>query len=319
MTSPFRILITGATGFTGIHLSRLALSRGANVFGLARASVFVPGVIGYLGDIAQRAFVEKVIKDVRPNWVIHLAALLPGASGTSSEDYFRVNVGGTQVLLEAIRCFAPSARVLIASSSAVYGQPHQVENAISEDAPFQPANIYAVTKVAQEMLAIQFGVQHGLYVVRSRAFNQTGPLEPVNLVCATFARQIANIESGQQEPFLRAKTLATSRDFTDVRDVVSGYWAALQFGEDGQSYNICSGYAVSIQNIAKILIRLSKTTHIQVVETQIPPELNSVTAQIGDPSRLKVCSDWQPTISLEQSLGDLLNEQRLIVSADLQK
>ena len=181
---------------------------------------------------------------------------------------------------------------------------------MEEDAPLQPQSLYATTKAAQDLLAAQFFTEHGLYTVRGRTFNQTGPREPANLVCATIAQQVARIEAGLQEPVVRTVTLLPRRDFTDVRDVVTGYWAALEGGAAGEAYNICSGRSVAIERVADILIGLSTVHPIEIVESDPLPGPRAILDQIGDATRLRACSGWQPRITLEHSLRDLLNEWR---------
>ena len=314
--SRLRILITGATGCAGSHLSELALSRGAQVYGLAHAGSFVDGVSGRRIDLLDRAAIENYLRDTQPDWIFHLAALIPGALTDPSPDlYINVNITGAYYLLDAVRRITPRARVLIASSSAVYGQPAQLDRPVTENAPLQPQSLYATTKAAQDMLAAQFFTEYGLHTVRGRTFNQTGPREPANLVCATIARQVARIEAGLQEPVVRTVTLLPRRDFTDVRDVVAGYWAALEFGETGQAYNICSGHSTSIRKVAEILIGLSRVRG-QVVESDPIPGPRAILNQIGDASKLRACSGWQPRISLEESLRDLLDEWRALMRAE---
>jgi GDP-4-dehydro-6-deoxy-D-mannose reductase len=307
-----RILITGATGCAGTHLSELALAQHAEVFGLAHTGSFVPGVAGQLIDLTDRAAVDEYVQATRPDRVFHLAAIIPGAA-VPPERYIAVNVTGTYYLLDVLRRFAPEARVLVASSSGVYGRPHDMVRPIAEDAPLQPQSLYATTKATQDLLAAQFFVEHGLHTVRGRTFNQTGPREPANLVCATIARQVARIEVGLQEPVVRTITLQPRRDFTDVRDVVAGYWAALEHGAPGEAYNVCSGQSTSIRRVAEILIGLSTLRDLQIVESDPIPGPRAVLEQVGDAARLRACSGWQPRITLKQSLSDLLDEWRLCV------
>lgn len=307
-----RILITGATGCAGSHLSELALAQQAEVFGLAHAGSFIAGVSGQLIDLTDRAAVDEYVEALRPDRVFHLAAIIPGVA-VPPERLIAVNVTGTYHLFEALRRFVPEARVLIASSSAVYGQPADATRPIAEDSPLQPQSLYATTKAAQDLLAAQFFTEHGLPTIRGRTFNQTGPREPANLVCATIAQQVARIEAGRQEPFLRTVTLAPRRDFTDVRDVVAGYWAALESGAAGEAYNICSGHSTSIRQVADILTGLSTVRPIEIMESDPVPGPRAILDQSGDASKLFSRSGWQPRISLEQSLSDLLNEWRFRV------
>ncbi|HWB58812.1 MAG TPA: GDP-mannose 4,6-dehydratase, partial [Chthoniobacteraceae bacterium] len=248
-----RVLITGATGCAGPHLGELALAKGARVFGFARRDAFARGVEGRAGDITDSARVEEWIAECRPDRVFHLAGLVHGRGAHSREEYCKVNIEGTIHLLEAVQKIVPGARVLVAGSSGIYGQP-EPWRPIAEDTPAQPGSPYAVSKAAQEIAAKEFFTKQGLAVVRTRVFNQTGPREPEGLVCASLACQVARIEAGLQEPVLRAVTLGTSRDFCDVRDVVAGYWAAMEHGAPGEAYNVCSGHATSIARVVEILL-----------------------------------------------------------------
>jgi GDP-4-dehydro-6-deoxy-D-mannose reductase len=316
-SSRLRILITGATGCAGSHLSELALAHGAEVFGFAHAGNFVAGVIGQVLDLTDRTAIANYLQDVQPDRVFHLAALIPGAMiDPPPQRYIDVNISGTYYLLDAIKRHTPNARVLIASSSAVYGRPQHLDQPISEDAPLQPQSLYATTKAAQDMLASQFFTEHGLHTIRGRTFNQTGPREPANLVCATIARQVAHIEAGLQEPIIRTITLQPRRDFSDVRDVVAGYWAALEHGDAGEAYNICSGHSTSIRQVAEILTGLSSIQHIEIIESDPVLGPRAIADQIGEAAKLRACSDWQPRIAVGQSLRDLLDEWRQRVRAE---
>ncbi len=310
-----RVLITGASGCAGWHLSALAQSNGADVAGLDTHTPCLAGVALHVGDIRSQEFVSGVIASVKPDWVFHLAARIPGPSAATAEDFISTNITGTFHLLEAVRKLAPQARVLVASSSAVYGRPQDAGRLIDEESPLRPQSVYAVSKAAQDLLALQYATSHGLHILSARTFNQTGPREPDGLVCATIAQQIARIEAGVQEPIVRTVTLTPRRDFTDVRDVVAGYWAAIEHGSGGQAYNICSGRSVAIQRVADVLIGLSRVTGIQLVEVGPPPRPDAILNQIGDASRLKQCSAWQPQIPFEASLADLLDDCRARLGA----
>lgn len=313
MSTERRVLITGATGCAGTHLSELALAQQAEVFGLAHAGSFTAGVSGQQIDLTDRAAVDEYVQALRPDRVFHLAAIIPGVA-VPPDRLIAVNVTGTYYLLDALRRFAPEARVLIAGSSSVYGRPVDTARPVAEDAPLQPQSLYATTKAAQDLLAAQFFDEHAMHTIRARTFNQTGPREPANLVCATIAQQVARIEAGVQEPVVRTVTLLPRRDFTDVRDVVAGYWAALEYGAAGEAYNICSGHSTAIRQVADILIGLSTVRDIQVVESDPIPGPRAILDQVGDASRLRACSGWQPRISLADSLRDLLDEWRARVA-----
>lgn len=312
--SPQRVFITGIAGCAGSHLAALAEARGAAVAGVDARTAPQTAANVRTGDIRSRALVDEAIKAFQPDWVFHLAALIPGPAATHAEDFVSVNVTGTLNVLEAVRAHVPAARVLVASSSAIYGRPDDPDRPIDEDAPLRPQSIYAVTKAAQDMLAMQYATVHGLHVLTARTFNQTGPREPDGLVCATIAAQIARVEVKLQEPIVRTITLAPCRDFTDVRDVVAGYWAALEHGAPGGAYNVCSGQAVTIRRVADVLQGLSRVP-VEIVETGPPPPPQAILGQIGSFARLQQCSGWRPAISLEASLAALLDERRSRVAA----
>ena len=302
-----RILITGAAGCAGRHLSELAIANRTEVHGIVRGNISINGIKIHIGDLAIPNFIDSVIDSVQPEWIFHLAAKIPGGTPPPNpEDFITSNILGTQNLLEAVRKKAPFARILIAGSSAVYGRPSVPDDPLCETAPFQPQSLYAVTKAAQDMLAQQFYTEHGLLTVRARTFNQTGPGEPVGLVVATLAKQIVRIEEGLQEPELYAGTLLPSRDFTDVRDIVRAYWDIIELGIPGDAYNVCSGYPTSIREIANTLVELSSVPKIKIFETGPPPGPLAIMTQKGECSKLHALSGWSPRISIKKSLQDTL-------------
>lgn len=312
---PQRVLITGAAGCAGSHLAEVARAHGAEVIGLDTRPSRDTGLDIRTGDIRSVEFVSDLIAECRPDWVFHLAARIPGPEPIGADEFISINVTGTFNVLEAVRRHQPAARVLVASSSAVYGRPDPPDRPIDEHSAMQPQSLYAVTKVAQDMMAAQFATAHGLHVIAARTFNQTGPREPSGLVCATIASQIARIEAGMQEPIVRTMTLVPQRDFTDVRDVVLGYWAALQHGVAGAAYNICSGRPASIGYVASVLKGLSRVP-VDIVESGPAPGPNAILTQIGSSARLRDCSGWQPRIPLEASLAALLDERRAEVAGN---
>ncbi|MES2935544.1 MAG: GDP-mannose 4,6-dehydratase [Pseudomonadota bacterium] len=315
MTQPLRILITGASGCAGLHLSALALERGASVAGFARRGVFADGVSGYAGDITEPEQIRHCLLEYKPDWIFHLAALVHGSGTHTPQALLRVNIEGTQHLLDTVRQTVPEARVLVASSSGIYGQPDHPEQAITEDTPLQARSTYALSKAAQDLMAAQYFLHYGVHTVRGRTFNQTGPGEPAGLVCAMLARQVARIEAGLQAPVLQVVTLQTRRDFCDVRDVVAGYWAALEYGVAGAAYNICSGRSHSIGQVAAYLMaHAGLSDRVQIVETHPDPLPQAILHQVGDATRLVTCSGWQANIPLEQSLRDLLDEWRVKIN-----
>lgn len=318
MSNRKRVLITGASGWTGSHLCSLALANGSHVYGASRTGSMASGVESHLMDLSEPSSINETLSAVRPDWIFHLAGLVPNAQPDIEEaDFLNVNVAGTYNLLDAARKICPESRILVATSSAVYGRSHSPDQPITESAPLQPQSMYAASKAAQDMLASSFHHQYGLDIVRGRTFNQNGPGEGTNLVCGALAWQIARIEAGLQEPVLKAVTLAPARDFSDVRDVVAGYWAATEHGRSGDAYNICSGRSVKIRKIAQTLACLSVRKDIKITETGPEPGPTAILDQVGSFQRLRSCSGWEASIRLESSMEDLLDTCRakVLVSA----
>lgn len=300
-------LITGVNGFTGRHLAAHLRDSGYRVAGFDLSNA-LPDVALHQGDITDSAAVETTLAEIRPDVIFHLAALLNPR--LPYETLHRVNAQGTLNLLDAVRTGCPKATVLVTSTSAVYGQVQPADLPIAETQPFHPANVYAVTKIAQEMLAHQQFAAHGLRVIRSRAFNLTGPGESPAFASSAFARQLAEIEVGRREPVLRVGNLESVRDFTDVRDAVRAYRLLAELGEPGGVFNVCSGRGTPIRQILEILLDLSTVRGISVEVDASRSQPADVPIQVGDPSRLKAFTGWSPAIALEQTLADVLDDWR---------
>lgn len=292
-----RILITGITGFAGTHLAAFARAQGAEVAGLSRST----GV-----DLGNVAALRRTIGYVGPDIIFHLAAM---TSGSDEEQLRRSNVEGTRNLLEAAAALEKKPRVVVASSSAIYGSGPAEGAPIAEDAPLAPLGPYAAAKAEQDALAETLGAELGVPVIRARAFNQTGPGERDAFVASSIARQIAEIEAGLREPRIAIGRTDTLRDFSDVRDIVRGYWLAALNGAPGEAYNLCLGRAVSIQTILDTLLSL---TDAEIAVEQDPARMrpSDVPVQVGDPSKAKRDLGWEAAIPLETTLADLLQHWR---------
>ena len=185
---------------------------------------------------------------------------------------------------------------------------------MSEDAPLRPADPYAVSKVGQEMLALQYGQSHGLSSVRARPFNHIGPRQAPDFVIARFARELARMEAGLQPPTLKVGNMSARRDFTDVRDVADAYWLALEKGTPGAVYTIGSGAARSIDEMLGMMLRLTRVE----VRVETDPALfrpGDAPALRADPSAFQRQTGWRAAIPLEQTLQDTLDYWRERVRA----
>jgi len=310
------ILITGAGGFVGGHLiAHLAALGGARLHAAVLqapddASAWTLPAIPYPVDLRDAAAVRALIERVRPEWVFHLAALADvGKSFEQPWTTLENNIRAQVNLLEALRALAPEARTLIVSSAEIYGAAGGATAPLDEDTPFAPANPYSVSKVAQDMLGLEYFLAHGMPVLRARPFNHIGPGQARGFVAADFASQIAAIEAGLREPVLYVGNLEAERDFTDVRDVVRAYRLIAAQGEPGAVYNVCRGEAHSIQCLLDALLSYS-TAKIEVQPDPARLRPVDVPRRVGDASRLHDQTGWQPEIPFEQTLLDILTDWR---------
>ena len=304
-----RALITGVRGFAGPHLVRaLGELTDWTVYGLSRTAVAAPRGFRSVGvDLLDRAGVLAAIAAIVPTHVFHLAAQshVP-TSHIDGGATLANNIAGQVNLLDACRALPAPPAVLIVGSGEEYGSARPEEMPLREDCPLRPTSPYAVSKVAQDYLGLQYFLSYGLPIVRARAFNHIGPGQSDRFVIAAFARQIAEIEAGRCEPVVRVGNLDAQRDFLDVRDMVRAYYLALTRGEPGAVYNVGSGAVISIRDALTLLLSLS--TRVIAVETD-PARLrpSDVPVFVADNARLRAATGWAPSIPFERSLRDILD------------
>lgn len=314
-----RFLITGLAGFAAGHLADLLLGDGHEVFGLVRDKTArarkdlrrrLPALadeVVVAGDVCERAVVEAAIARARPDGIFHLAAQSSVAAGEGdAASTFLVNTVGTLQVLQAVRQAGCRCRVLFVSSGECYGRAAG-DAPVDEDVPLRPASLYAVSKAAAELLVRQAVESHDADVVRVRAFNHTGPGQSPRFVCADFARQVVEVERGEQ-PVLRVGNLEAVRDFLDVRDVVRAYLRAWEQGDRGAVYNVASGVG---RRIGQVLVDLCRRAG---VDPRIEREAErmrtaDVPVLIGDSARLRRLG-WAPEKPWGETLDDLLADGR---------
>ncbi len=309
-------LITGYCGFVGGYLAGYLYEQGCRVYGTYFAasppaseqhracSRFVTGVEC---DMTKRSDVRRMLQQVRPDFVYHLAAQshVPTAWKRPAAT-FKVNVIGTLNLLQTIHELGLQPRILSVCSADEYGDVRADELPLAETAPLRPMNPYATSKVAQDFLSQQYAKAPGLDVVRVRPFNHTGPGQNTAFVCSRLAWQVARIELGMQEPVLTVGNLKPRRDFLDVRDVMRAYHLALQKGRQGEVYNIASGKARSIQSILDMLVSYGgRDVRIERDDSLYRPA--DVMEVRGNATRLRRSTGWRPLISFETTLHDILD------------
>ena len=310
-----RALITGINGFVAGHLAELLLRHDWALAGLALSPVLrhasLHGRVRPFGaDLRHPGVVRAVLADWIPDVIFHLAAQahVPTShadpTGTISN-----NLLGQLQLFEAVRASGADPLIVVACTGEEYGAVRPEELPVDEDTPLRPNNPYALSKVAQDMLALQYHLGYGIRTIRLRLFNHIGPGQDDAFVTAAFAHQIARVEAGRQEPVLRVGNLEGQRDFTDVRDVVRAYEFAATHGVPGEVYNIGTGHAVSVRRILDMLIGLSSA---RIAVEPDPARMRPVDVPViaCDATRFRRQTGWQPEIGLEQSLADILDYWR---------
>jgi GDP-4-dehydro-6-deoxy-D-mannose reductase len=266
-------------------------------------------------DIRRPADVQSLLTISEPDAVIHLAAQshVPSA-WENPERTWRINVMGTLHLLRACAAQPKPPRFLMISTGEVYGRPTRLP--VKETAPLRPRNPYAASKAAAEIMVRQMSDAGQVPAIVVRPFNHTGPGQTPDFVCASFAEQIAQIETGDRQPILKVGDLSPERDFLDVRDVVRAYHRILCRGRIGKTYNIATGRPHSIQWILERL--LERSTANILVETD-PDRLRPTDTPIiaGDPTLVEQDTGWEARIPFEKTLSDLLEYSRITVRRDM--
>ncbi len=313
-----KILLTGASGFAGRHLLRVLIEEGGHrVLALSgHTRLDSPGLPRGEGvewrrvDLRSQAEVDQAVANFRPEGVVHLAARTQIVEADQDPGgTLEINAVGTLRLLEALSRRAPDAKVVIASSAAVYGAVAEKDLPAREGAtPVRPQGVYGVSKATAEMLAHFFESSAGLSAVVVRPFNVVGPGQTDRFAASSFARQLAAIEMGMQEPRIRVGNLRARRDVTDVRDVARAFRAALDLEPSGP-YNVCSGRAVGMTELVGLLLRVSGVN----ASVEVDPNrlrTNEIAVVLGDPSKFSAASGWKRRHVLEETLRDLYEDWR---------
>ncbi len=311
-----RALITGAGGFVGRHLCEYLLAQTDwELLGtLYPEPVENPRPRLCLSlvhlDLRDAGRVGELIGDFRPDVVFHLAAqsFVPSSFADPWET-LENNLRAQLNVLEGVRRAGLGSRVIVIGSNEEYGWPRPEDLPLTEESPLRPVNPYAVSKVGQDMLGLQYHLAYGMNVVRLRPFNHTGPGQSPRFVVPAFARQIARIEAGLQEPVVRVGNLDVARDFTDVRDIVRAYYLAATAAEAGEVYNLASGVPRSIRWILETLLSFTDAE----VRVEVDPALHrpaDVPVIYGSAEKFRRRTGWEPQIPFEQTLKETLEYWR---------
>jgi len=314
-------MITGINGFVGSHLAEYLLNLGGwEVWGIVLAEdtllpLLQESVKPLRADLRQPSQVAEALNQAQPDVIFHLAgqAFVP-ESFRDPIGTFTTNVLPQINIFQTIIELQLKTRVLVIGSGEVYGAIEPTDLPLNENTPLRPASPYAVSKVTQDMLTMQYHLSHQLDLIGMRPFNHIGPRQNDRFVVPAFAKQIAQIEAGLQPPIIQVGNLTARRDFTDVRDVVQAYTRAVEFGQAGQLYNLGSGRAVAVQTILDLLLADSPAQ----ITVQIDPERMrpvQIPEIVCDASRFRACTGWEPQIPLEKTLHDALAEWRAKVNS----
>lgn len=311
-----KLLVIGADGFVGHHI----LQKSIEYKDLTVSATYlidknwnIPNIKSFQLDVRNSAAMDHIIGDLRPDYIIHLAAQSSVSLSWSKPTLtFDINVNGTINLLESVRNHSKSSRVLLIGSGEEYGKSISDGHKIDESTPLKPVNIYALTKSVQSQLADIYIEAYGLDIIMTRSFNHFGPGQSPNFVIADFCKQVVEIEKQLRLPEILVGNLSAERDFTDVRDIVDAYFQLLFKGQSGETYNVGSGKSQTIQSILETIIKISDVNaNVKVDILKFRPI--DVQKIVSDITKISKQTGWYPRRHLEDSLNDTLNYWRQII------
>jgi GDP-4-dehydro-6-deoxy-D-mannose reductase len=309
------ILVTGAAGFAGSHVVEALAAHGTTIGWTHRAAP--PAEIASLAtwesvNMLDPAAVRAAIARARPSAVVHCAGAPNVAhSWRDTLTPLSVNVLATHHLFDALRRAGAPSRVIVPGSATVYAASLAP---LTEESPVAPSNPYAVSKLAQEELALRAAREDGVDVIVTRSFNHTGPRQSAAFAAPNMARQIALIEAGLAEPLIRVGNLEAQRDFTDVRDMARAYVGLIHQGTPSTVYNVSSGVPRVVRSVLDALVARARVS----VRVEPDPALmrpSDTPVLVGDSTKLRQATGWHPRISFDQTLDDLLNYWRSVTHA----
>jgi len=319
-----KVLITGITGFVGSHLADylLDLEEEIDIYGLSRwrsprdnIKHIEDKIHLVYGDLLDSHSIYKCLSLLHPDIIFHLAAqsYVPYSFQVPAST-LDVNGLGTLNLLECVNQLRSSENydpiVHICSSSEVYGQVDPKNVPIKEDCPFNPVSPYAVSKVTEDMLGLQYWISYGIKTIRTRMFTHTGPRRGEVFVVSNFAKQIVDIERGYRKSIVSVGNLTSIRTFADVRDTVKAYWLLVNKCPPGEVYNIGGSTTMTVGEMLQRLISFSvkKDIRIQMVKSRMRP--SDATLQIPCIDKFKEATGWEPMIDFDTTLQDTLSYWR---------
>lgn len=308
-----RALVIGAAGFVGGYLIKeLKKSHDMEVFATKLPNSQWESTLArvYDLDIMEKDDIVDLLFEIRPDYIFHLAAQSSvGVAWKRPGMTVDVNIKGSINVMDAIRELYYKPRILLIGSGEEYGHIEEGETPIRENNPLRSGNIYAATKVCQNMIGHIYSQAYDMELVLVRAFNHIGPGQAPLFVVSDFCKQVAEIEGNLREPVMKVGNLAARRDFTDVRDVVKAYVKLVQMGIPGETYNVGRGQAIAIKDLLQMIVERS-TADIKVEID--PAKIRPVDVPVieADTRKIYDLTGWKPEISLEQTISETLEYWR---------
>ncbi|MFX1363438.1 MAG: GDP-mannose 4,6-dehydratase [Promethearchaeota archaeon] len=334
-----KILITGANGFLGSHLTDFYIMKGNKVYGIdlpncnlhnlshftnEKVQFFPKEKVNFLGnsiqiptsnenftflecDLNNSNLLERIIKETEPNYLFHFGAqplVIP--SWEDPVGTIKTNVIGTINIFEIIKKYKMNTRVITACTSAEYGTTTSLNRPLKESDPLMAIHPYGISKVASELLSRQYYINFGIEAINIRFFNQTGPRKKGD-ACADFTSKVAKIECNKSPPIIEVGNLNPYRDFTGIKDSLKAIWLVATKGTPGETYNVCSNKKIQIRQLLNITLSFS-SKKIEVRENS-PQKLRRTDEDIilGDNSKIKRELGWDVSIPIEDTLKDMYN------------
>jgi GDP-4-dehydro-6-deoxy-D-mannose reductase len=303
-------LVTGSEGFIGYHLVRFLREKGWEVIGSHRGVkdeqfARVPGVEYVPCDLVNAMCVRRVIEDLSPTHVFHLAAQsLPTLSWEDPVETFQSNIMGSLYIFEAIRRLNRPPVIVSACSSAEYGHVPAASIPVTENQPLRPLHPYGISKVCLDLLGREYFLDYGIPAVNLRVFNTTGPGK-INDAPSDFVRQLVRIKKGLQPAIVEVGNLDTERAFLDVSDTVRGFYAAALKGKRGESYNLCAAQTHRMHDVLRAALKISGVkAKVKPVPRLMRPSDEKII--FGSTEKIRKDTGWKPTRTIEQTLASMI-------------
>jgi GDP-4-dehydro-6-deoxy-D-mannose reductase len=311
-----RALITGIGGFAGSHLADYLLAETDwQIVGAVLNDCDIPlhlqdRVTCNVADLQDPEAVSRLLAEAAPDVIFHLAALAKvDSSWRTPWPVLQNNIRSQLNMLQVLVDSGARPRMMVVGSNEEYGLVQPEELPLTENSPLRPNNPYGVSKVTQDMLGLQYFLSHRLPIIRVRPFNHIGPRQAPGFVAPDFASQIAKAEAGLCPPRMQVGNLEAQRDFTDVRDMVRAYHLAITQGVPGEVYNLGSGQPHSVQELLDVLLSYSRVKiTVETDTSRLRP--SDVPVVCCDASKFRTLTGWEPAISFEISLRDVLEDWR---------